>query len=447
MSYLDLLASCPGACGDLARAFNAAHEYDQPGMALATAIATFAAIRSGKVEYKEVQPNLYFCILGDSGIGKTRMLGNGKKALAAVNASKLDMHPPASGVALFDRVALGERLLRWDEFGEVLKQIVGSKNGYAVDILRRVKILFNEYQNVLGNAYANNSEATITDIKEGYLSLLTCSTVEHLQDVLHSDLVRDGLIPRFLFIESEATSGNARENDLVLPKSFLQQAGKELKLRTGNLVETLPTSQAFEPQAKVTLRWANDALAHARAYREYTRKERMLEANKSKLVIYNRKFEMFTKLVLAISDNAFAEMPHVLFAEDFVETVIGRQVEICLTMLGRTAFTKMDEEVLAAVPSDKWASLSEIHGLTRGLSPTQRRDVLADLVARGEIYCMQDKEAVARRKPMKYTRSVKLVEQVENASNPAHKLKVEREAHERYLKTGLVPADEFPEWE
>lgn len=446
MSYYDLLASCPGACGDLARAFNYAHESDQPGMALAAAIATMSTIKCGRVEWKEVQPNLFFCMLGGSGVGKTQMLGKAKKAIEAALVSCLEVHPPASGVALFERVAMGERLLIWDEFGEVLKQVIGSKNGYALDILRRIKILFNQHRNIKGNAYAKNSMATITDIDEGYFTLLSASTPEHIQDILQSDFVKDGLVPRFLFIESEKF-GDAHDNDLSIPKSFLSQAAKYWRPKDGDLIEAQPIMQRFEECPKQELMWAPDALTYAKQYREYTRTERRHEANEAKLALYNRKFEIFLKIVLSIADNNYAEAEHVSFAEQFVEHTIGRQVDICMNLLGRTNHTKADEEVLAAVPKDKWVSLSEIHLKTRGLAANQRREILADLVAREEIFASVDNEALAKRKPLRYTRSSVLYQEAEANQDPAYKRKLEADKQTHYMVTGLVPEDEYFEIE
>lgn len=430
-----MLASCPGACGDLARAFNAAHESDQPGMALAAAIGTLSAIKSGRVGYRGVNANTYFCILGGSGVGKTQMLKKAKLALRAAEVGGLEMHPPASGVALFDRVAIGERLLAWDEFGEVLKQVVEGKQGYASDILRRVKILFNECENVLGNAYANNSQSTITDIKEGYLSILAASTPEHIQEVLQSDFVRDGLVPRFLIIESEPLKA-FREKDLVIPQSFLAQVKKLWQPLYGNLINTKPILEQFSVFPKQELIWSEDAKVLAKMYQLETQLERRREANESKLSVYNRKFEHFIKIVLSIADNNIVEAEHVDFTKRFIELTLSRQVEICLKELGRTKITKLKEELLAAIPSDGWASLSDLHGVTRGIAPAMRRDCLSDLEAIEAIYGSVDNDSPARKKPKRYTKSASLYEQAES-SNDKRRGNV---SHERYLDTGMLPA-------
>jgi len=404
-NYNKLLNECPGACGELARAFNQAHESDQPGMALAAAISTMATIRAGKVSYKEVEASTYFCIMGDSGCGKTRMMGRAKKALVEAGVDILRLHPPASGVALFNRVAAGERLLMWDEFGEVLKQVIGGQQGFVSDITRRIKILFNEHYNVLGNSYADSKLRPAVDIAEGFLVFLGASTPEHMQDVLECDFIRDGLLPRLLLIESEPL-GAMREEPLVVPRSFTRQVERYWVSASGDIAQSLGQFQ-YTPKQELILEPA--AQKELLRYKLDTQIERREERDKLKLVMFNRKLEHCTKILLAISDNGRADIEHVRFAREFVETVLQRQVEICLNDLGRNKYTVLKDTLLEIIPKDTWLSGSDIYQKTRGIDRQMRKSCLEDLKDAEQIYERLGKRAKGAGRPVsEYTRSRKL---------------------------------------
>lgn len=198
----DFLDWCPGVTGDIARYINSNLECDQPGIALATAIAFMSSVRAGRIQYGSiVSPTLYTCTVASSGSGKSRAQQIISEICLECGLKTLLMGRPASDAGILFRLQRAPRqFLIWDEFGLALEEMSKSSNSYRVSIISTIMDLYSASGRLhIGKEYVDKDRV---DIESPYLSICAASTPGKFFNILTKDFIENGFLNRWLVFES-----------------------------------------------------------------------------------------------------------------------------------------------------------------------------------------------------------------------------------------------------
>lgn len=197
------LEHCPGVAGELARYINGRLDTQQPGIALATAIAFMGAIRSERVKsLTGISTNIYTCAIAPSGVGKSRAQQCIMDICDKAGISDILMGRPGSDAGILKRLQKTNRqFLIWDEFGLAFSEMSQSKNSYRVSIISTIMDLYSSAGRMcLGRELKGEDRQ---DVKNPFLSICAASTPNRFYQALNRDFIEDGFLGRWLIFDTE----------------------------------------------------------------------------------------------------------------------------------------------------------------------------------------------------------------------------------------------------
>jgi len=201
----------PGLVGEVADYIYRSAIRPIPEVALAASLTLFAGIVGRQFNLSSTGLNLYTILLAKTGMGKEGAASGINRLLKEVRA-----HVPmvdqfrgpasfASGPALVK--SLVEKPCQFSilgEFGIYLKQMCGPRAFGPLILLKRAFLdLYHKsgWNEVLMGTEYSDKEKNTGMVAAPCLTLLGESTPETFLEGLDDQMIRDGLIPRFLFIE------------------------------------------------------------------------------------------------------------------------------------------------------------------------------------------------------------------------------------------------------
>lgn len=389
----DFLESAPGLVGDVARHVYACLEYDEPGIALAAALAFVGALKSQRIcnEFK-IPPCIYSAIIADSGIGKSQAQSAIKEIIKEAGLSTLLMGRPASDVGLISALeSESRRLLIWDEFGIALGSLSKSKASHEALILSTIMDLFSSAgKQFVGKEYSKNSNRQRIDIKEPYLSIFAASTPNRFFDSLSKDFVFDGFLPRWLlFFSTNNKEKFLHIRDYVLeyevpsiPQSIIKQVraiDKGKPKTSGGDVEKI----LFPEKIKVS--FDSSSLKALKLLKKSCKMNYLDNTGTIKGIFYSRIFEYVVRISTLLEEEGFVSNASVLWAEELVTKLALEAIVKCDISLFDNSVQKQGdsirEKILLEIPARGMISKSELTRKTFRCAPAfQRNSVLQDLI-------------------------------------------------------------------
>ncbi len=373
----DFLSGCPGLCGTLARTINSANKYDQPGAALAAALSFCGMLKCGRiVSDTGIEPNLYTCIIADSGTGKSQA----QKALTDIievsELTELLLGKPASDAGLLKALSgSSRRLLIWDEFGIALQELSQSKTGYRAMILSLIMDLFSAAgKTYIGKEYATQERV---DLRSPYLNIFAASTPNRFFGSLDDSFVDDGFLSRWLVFFAD----EIRKNKQQIPASVSMETKNAIdyfqnweRKEDGNL------SKAIGEVKKKQITIQSPQL-YKNALRDF---DSRCETAKSSLerVFWSRSAELFTKVCMAVCETIHVSADDVFFAADLVNFCIATQVEQCNARLGENEHIRAKNKVYELIKPGERLTTKEVNNRMRRLrlSELEKRTLVNSLV-------------------------------------------------------------------
>ena len=373
------LEDCPGRCGEIARLIDQSLPESLPAISLAAAISFCAALRCGRVVSPDgFEPNVYACIIAESGLGK----GQAQSALREIAKQvelDLEIGEPASDSGLLKALVEKPRaLLVWDEFGIAIEKLSKSQNSYLATILKEVMKLFS----MAGHRYIGRqySERGRTDIYAPYLNIFAASTPVRFFDALDNKFVLDGFLSRWLTFEQPNNAEGKQQTRKPIDvseelKAWIRKI-EEWEPAPGNLGQILQVQKYVCEVSAPELHRLRAAECDKRTRRAGTDFERAFR---------RRSFEQYSKLCLALSDGLMLDVTERgeevgFFAYELSEHLIDHQIELCHSQLKhdtRSARERLRESIGLA-----WVSARDLWIKTRtlNLSPTDRRQAVEELL-------------------------------------------------------------------
>lgn len=395
----DWRVETPGVTGKVAAWILSQSQYPQPEMSIAAALALVSVLKAHKVRTEtDLRTNILLANIAPSGSGKNWPLEAVKKILEALSVSQgMLLGEPASDAGLLSNLRLcqDKGLLIWDEFGDALKQLTSNSAGtYQREILATAKKLFSSASSVYtGKAYSDGSQRQQLILRQPCLSVLGASTPERLYSALSSNLVEDGFLSRFLFVEPEIFEveekrvlRQAPPAELLFELNQLLRAPTNAELAIGATVfESLEIKPRIVPLSQ-------RAQVMAKVYSEYFR-DRMRECGEQGEVlraIWARGMEHTLKVSLVVADGLEIEVRDLFWAFEFVADCMNSLIE---KFGERVADSDRERKMLRVlmvikehVQLNGEMSKSQLTRKTQSLTNSEREDVIESLVETDEIY-------------------------------------------------------------
>jgi 5S rRNA maturation endonuclease (ribonuclease M5) len=397
-AYAELLASMPECpVKDLAYAIDATLETNQPGIALAAALAFFATVRS-RVTYlnspqlwpKHVYSNEWFCLLARSGCGKSTAMEVVEDLLAEVGLGCFRMHQPASSVALREQLAGTERLFCWDEFGEAFAHAIAGKTSPGADIIRESKIFWARNKNILGKGYAKGADRAPIDIPEAYFSWFTATTANRIKEALSGKFVLDGFVPRFIFVEGEEQLSFKKQRPFECPQSvkdIISELYPPIK-SSGDIGSTITTRNPYADPIEVV--FEPEALEESLKYKSAWQKYREVFKDDVDDALFNKRLGHYLKLCLIVAPCSIVYKETSRWVHKFVTLTMDRQLEICESEIGRGDISDLKERLLQLVPENDWIKRSDLFDkAAHHVEGKVRIGALKDLEEEDKVYCLK----------------------------------------------------------
>lgn len=390
----------PGVTGKVAAWILSQSQYPQPEMSIAAALALVSVLKAHKVRTQtDLRTNILLANIAPSGSGKNWPLEAVKKILEALNVSQgMLLGEPASDAGLLSNLRLcqDKGLLIWDEFGDALKQLTSNSAGtYQREILATAKKLFSSASSVYtGKAYSDGSQRQQLVLKQPCLSVLGASTPERLYSALSSNLVEDGFLSRFLFVEPVAPE--VREVlDIVRhspPAELLFELNQLLRLPTNSeipLSSTIFESLEIKPRI-VPL--SDKARLLARAYGDYYKEEMKACDGQGDLLraIWARGMEHTLKVALVVADGIKIDVPEIWWAFEFVSTCISSLVEKFGERVAENTNDKIVKRVYGCIQRKGQITHSDLVRNTNGISTREREEAIETLIQSESIEKVTD---------------------------------------------------------
>ena len=205
----------PGLMGEIAQYIYGSSQRPNVEVAIAASIALMAGISGRYYNVSGSGLNLYTILLAGTGVGKeggkdgiTRLLVEVRNTVPDVIEKFMGPAHIASGQALLKNLQEQQCFVSvLGEFGITLKQISSPKANNAEIMIK--KVLLDVYSksgasNMLFGMIYSDREKNTQSIDAPSVSILGESTPENFYGGLDSSHISEGLIPRFLVLESKA---------------------------------------------------------------------------------------------------------------------------------------------------------------------------------------------------------------------------------------------------
>lgn len=412
--FSSLLASCPGACGDLAREVNRCHKYDQPALALGAALSFCSMLKAGLVVSPTgFEPLIYVLLLADSGSGKSMVTSRISSLCWDVGLKSVLMGGLVSDAGFMDALREKERFYINDEVGEFFCSIAKNTQSFNVNIFSTMKKIWSNPNQVKGNRYSQRGEKTKVnnDIEYAAFMQLVATTADKFSRVLTSEFVRDGLLVRYLILNGSDTlkkHENWANNKFEIPASVSEAVRTHLdwELRPGNLnLNMTPIKKTIQFESPSVASEIEESI-EAQLALYYAQKQT------TKTDIIARKWEHMVRVAMAISGFDRIDTSALEWSYQFINTVLGYQIELCESKLGANEITDAKDKILELVPLDSWIKGDVLYSKSRNIKRALRRDCLEDLVDAKQLWVTKELSKRGGGRPaFLYTRSKVLGEQ------------------------------------
>lgn len=417
IDFSSLLASCPGACGDLAREINRCHKYDQPALAIGAALSFCSMLKAGLVvSPTKFEPLIYILLLADSGSGKSMITSRVSSLCWEVGLKSALMGRLVSDAGFIDALRDKERLYINDEVGEFFASIAKNAQSFNVNIFSTMKTIWSNPNHLKGNRYSQRMDKVkvSNDVEYAAFVQLVATTADKFSRALTSEFVRDGLLVRYLILRGSETlkkHENWADNKFEVPQSVLSDVKRHTDW------ETMPGNLNFANPKKKVLQFENPVLAseieeeiEAQLVLYYAQKQT------TKTDIVARKWEHMARVSMAVSGFDCIENAALEWSYKFVNAVLGYQIELCESRLGANEITEAKDRILELVPADSWIKGDVLYTKSRNIKRALRRDCLEDLIDAGQLWVAKAAPKRGAGRPgFFYTRSKVLGEQQEKA--------------------------------
>jgi hypothetical protein len=403
-----LLADCPGAVGDLARAINDSLPSNAPMIALANAFAVASTMRSQRLQCHGIQANSYHVMVALSGSGKTEALKRAELTLQACGFGKCLMGDFTSEAALLCELQDNpHRLLSIDEFGRALQEMTQSQSyrGEALTTIFKIYSCSNSIYR--GKSYAPPSSGSARPriiIEKPQVSILAASTPSAFFEGMNAKVALDGLLGRFFLWFAKHQDPESRiAPAFAVPESVASEADRFLDWPTeaGDIAsrEMLKT-QEIEPHNQKVF----DAIWKGVA--DQFRRE-PIELKASMLA---RAAELFSKLCIALTPpSGQISFDSARYAKELLAFLYAQAWTECGELMGSSKFDNeyyvKRSKLLSKLSYDLALSLTEIGERTRrGFRKSERREILDDLIECGEVEKIPDNNDSTGRPKFLYRR-------------------------------------------
>lgn len=323
-----LLTSAPGLFGHAARLIDASLPCSDGALSIPAALSLFSTLKCGRVVSKTgIHPNIYTCVIANSGSGKTQAQNIVNKILVDSGLFGLRCGVPTSDSGLCKRLGENNRqLILWDEFGAELESLAMSKTGFE----RRILKCMMELYSVAGLVYTGKQYATQDriDVVEPFLNTFAATTGIRFYGSLNDKFLHDGFLSRWILFFPEAQNGRRDALRFSLTP--------ELKEYIGILEKWVPKTigdiGSILKKEIVELRFASQEAKslHIETQREFTRRlDKSLDGSMER-VFWARALENYVKALIIVTDKEIASYESVLWAGELIESSIKIAIQKCV---------------------------------------------------------------------------------------------------------------------
>lgn len=400
----------PGVTGEVMRWILSNALYPQPELSAAAALAFMSVVKAHKVRTEtDLRTNLLIASIGLSGSGKNWPLIAVRKLCDACNIAGLLLPEPSSDAALLSDLATaqGRGLLLWDEYGDALKQLTAATaSSYQREILVLMKKLFSSASCLFKGKSAVTRDSSV--VKQPCLSVLGASTPERLYSALSSNLVEDGFLSRFIFIEPEALDPPPRFVSYTEPPGELIVRISQI-LRWPTNSEKQPGGSIFEdveikPRIVPLTSEARVLLAQ---YSDYFREHMKACGEKEELMraVWARGLEHTLKVALTVTDGTEIGLLELGWSFELVSDCLTNLISKFDDRVSESVSDKHEKRVLQCVKRRGRVTHSDLIRVTKGMSARERKDAIATLIESNEIVRFAEKLNGSRQRTVIYALS------------------------------------------
>lgn len=347
---------------------------------------------------------MYVMGLAPSGSGKDHARNVIKRLLHDVGLSNIELGAPASSAGLITSLRTngqGRGIILWDEFGRMLKQIMGWKAGsHERDILTAMIELFSSSQSIyMGKQYANHDgKNPMKPIDQPCLSIYATSVPSHFYDALSGSEAIDGFLARWLIFESKtySTEGEDREESFSATPQALIDVCKYWKEQPFN---SAPSGGNLDDVTRVNPRLVRSSKAANDYLKEFASETRKIAVEAEKAgdpmgAIWSRAGEHARRLSLVAHEGDQIELPVSEWAVKASRFCCQYMAAAVGSYVSSSELEAQTKRVLRVIKEKAdWVYRADITRAFQGIPTRVRNEIIASLVERGELF--EDKVAGA----------------------------------------------------
>lgn len=397
------LFKAPGLPGVLSEFIDRTSLMPQPILGLGASIAAAAALMGRKVRGDtNLRTNMYVMGLAPSGSGKDHARTIIKRLLHDTGLGNIELGAPASSAGLITSLRTngqGRGIILWDEFGRMLKQIMGWKAGsHERDILTAMIELFSSSQSIyMGKQYANHDgKNPMKPIDQPCLSIYATSVPSHFYDALSGSEAIDGFLARWLIFESKdySTEEEEREESFSATPQALIEVCKYWKEQPFNCA---PSGGNLDDITRVNPRLVRSSKAANDYLKEFASETRKIAIEAEKAgdpmgAIWSRAGEHARRLALVAHTGDQIELEVAQWAVALARYCCQYMAAAVGSYVSSSELESQTKRVLRVIREKAdWVYRSDITRAFQGIPARVRNEIMASLVERGELF--EDKVA------------------------------------------------------
>lgn len=353
----EFLAKAPGLCGEIARHIYDGLQWDQPMLALGSAISFVGFLKSKRFATAASIPSHVYCaLIADSGTGKSQCQEAIQSIIFQAGLDSCLMGKPKSDSALLyalEKDIEARKYLIWDEFGIGLAALSRSTTAHQKMILSTMLDLFScGNKKYIGDEYAKATKQERIDLLNPTLSMLGASTPDRFYDALSEQFVLDGTLSRFLlFFGADKPEGKQANKS----KLSLRTISEIQKIQEGKPAHDSGDIGAILRPAIEQIDFDQNSLE---AYLELSDwcKDKVTNApDKIERVFNTRLFEQILKLIIVFSENSVCNSREFGYAISLGRYLVGNASKACKLNLFdnqvQKAESKLRDKILGLFPS------------------------------------------------------------------------------------------------